>query len=56
LQLLATMTIIQMILSLMYITGTLVIVAIINTIRVIIVILIVIILLILWDLIIRRGN
>jgi hypothetical protein len=56
LQPLATMTTIRMILSLMYTTGILVIVAIINTIRVIIVILIVMILLILWDLIIGRGN
>ena len=55
-QLLATMTIIRMILSLIYTTGTLVIVAMINTIRVMIVILMVIILLILWDLIIGRGN
>ena len=53
---LATITIIRMILSLMYTTGTLVIVAMINTIRVMIVILMVIILLILWDLIIGRGN
>ena len=45
-----------MILSLMYTTGTLVMVAMMNTIRVIIVILMVMILLILWDLIIGRGN